>query len=201
VGIYAGITTPTEAASLAAAYALVVCLFFYRSINIKVLGGIVYDSAKTTASIGLMIGGTFVLNYIIANEQVPLAIVDLLGRMNMGRYGFLFLINMVLIILGCFLDANTVMLIFVPLILPSCKMLGIDLVQFGVVVVINTMIGLITPPYGVLLFVVNNITGEKIGPIIKEVLPFLIMQLALLFVLTFFPGIILFLPRAFGYMG
>ena len=200
-GIYGGITTPTEAASIAAAYALLVCLLFYRNISWKELESVLFSSAKTTASIGLMVGGTYVLNYIVTNEGVPQMIAQFLANLSVGKYLFLFIVNIVILLLGCFLDANTVMLIFIPLLLPACRMLGVDLVHFGVVVSINTMIGLITPPYGILIFVINNITNEKIGEIVKELIPFLIMHISLLMVLTFIPDIVLFLPRVFGYTG
>lgn len=114
---------------------------------------------------------------------------------------FLLLINVLVLLLGCVLDATTIILVIVPLFIPACSALGIDLVHFGVLVVVNSMIGLITPPYGILLFVINAVTGIPLREIISEIWAFLAVLVAALLVMILFPGIVLFLPRLFGYGG
>ena len=112
---------------------------------------------------------------------------------------FLLMVNLLFLVVGCVLDATTILLVIVPLFIPTCRELGIDLVHFGVVVVVNAMIGLITPPYGVLLFVINATTGIPLRSIIREILPFLAVLIAALLAITFLPELVLFLPKQFGY--
>ncbi|MEM1428983.1 MAG: TRAP transporter large permease subunit, partial [Pseudomonadota bacterium] len=114
---------------------------------------------------------------------------------------FLLLVNLLILLLGCVLDATTIILVIVPLFIPTCQALGLDLVHFGVLVVVNSMIGLITPPYGILLFVINAVTGIPLGEIIREVWSFLAVLILALLLMICFPGIVLFLPRVFGYAG
>lgn len=200
-GIYGGVTTPTEAAAVAAAYALILAAFFYRALSWKNLYSILSLSAKSSASVGLVIGGALIFNYIIANENVPTTIANLLANYNMPPLVFMFVVNIIVLLLGCVLDASTIILVILPLFIPTCNALGIDLVHFGVVTVINTMIGLITPPYGILLFVINATTGIPLRQIIREVWPFLGILVIALILMIVFPEIVLWLPRQFGYSG
>jgi tripartite ATP-independent transporter DctM subunit len=198
-GIYGGVTTPTEAAAVAAAYALLLASFFYRSLSIKNLYEIILNSSKSSASVGLIIGGAIILNYIVASENIPNQIAGILDEIQITPLAFIISVNIILLILGCILDATTLILVVIPLFIPSCITLGIDLIHFGVVVVVNSMIGLITPPYGVLLFVINATTGIALKDIIVEVLPFLSVLLIALFGMVMFPDLILWIPRMFGY--
>ena len=125
--------------------------------------------------------------------------LEVLKGIDMSPMVFMLCVNLLLLVLGCFLDASTIILVIIPLFIPTCKALGIDLVYFGVVIVVNCMIGLITPPYGVVLFVINGVTGIPLIEIIKEILPFLIGLVIALALMTLFPDIILWLPKAFGY--
>ncbi|MCW5629470.1 MAG: TRAP transporter large permease [Rhodoferax sp.] len=200
-GIYGGATTPTEAAAVAAAYALVLAAFFYRSLSVKSLRTIMLDSVKSSASVGLVIGGALILNYIVASENIPNLLAAQMVGMDITPMAFMLGVNVLLLLLGCILDATTIILVIVPLLVVSAKALGIDLVHFGVVVVVNCMIGLITPPYGVLLFVINGTTGIPLIEIIREIAPFLIALLFALALLIFFPAIVLWMPMMFGYAG
>ncbi|EBA08771.1 TRAP transporter large permease [Sagittula stellata] len=200
-GIYGGVTTPTEAAAVAAAYALLLSVFFYRSLKLKTLYTILVESARSSAAVGIVIGGALILNYIVASENIPSALAAYLVDVNVSPLMFLLAVNVLILLLGCLLDATTIILVIVPLFVPTCNLLGIDLVHFGVVIVVNCMIGLITPPYGILLFVINAVTGISLKDIIAEVLPFLAVLIAALLALIFFPGIVLFLPRLMGYDG
>ena len=148
-----------------------------------------------------MIGGALILNYIVASENIPSMMAEKLVGIDVSPLMFLLAVNVVVLLLGCVLDATTIILVIIPLFIPTCRELGIDLVHFGVVIVVNTMIGLITPPYGVLLFVINAVTGIPLGSIIREIWAFLFVLVVALLAPILFPGIVLFLPRLLGYEG
>ena len=200
-GIYGGATTPTEAASIAAGYALLLAAVFYRALRASELLSILVDSSKSTGVVALIIGGAFVVNYIIAAEQIPNVLADWLAGADVSPLVFLLCVNVLFLLFGCLLDATTMLLVLVPLLLPTCERLGIDLVHFGVVIVVNIMIGLITPPYGVLLFVINGLTGIPLRDMIREIWPFLIILLVALVIMVLVPETVLWLPRQFGYLG
>ncbi|SCY71076.1 TRAP transporter large permease [Paracoccus tibetensis] len=200
-GIYGGVTTPTEAAAVAAAYALLLSVFFYRALKLSTLYCILVDSARSSAAVGIVIGGALILNYIVASENIPSALAAYLVEVNISPLMFLLAVNVFILLLGCLLDATTIILVIVPLFIPTCNLLGIDLVHFCVVIVVNCMIGLITPPYGILLFVINAVAGIPLRDIILEVLPFLAVLICALLVMILVPDIVLFLPRLFGYAG
>lgn len=200
-GIYGGVTTPTEAAAVAAFYALLLAAFFYRALSIRALYGILVESARASAAVGLVIGGALILNYVVASENIPSMLAQSLVGLDVHPLAFLLGVMLLLLLLGCVLDATTIILVIIPLFLPTCRELGIDLVHFGVVAVVNCMIGLITPPYGILLFVLNAVTRIPLGEIIREIWPFLIALLIALLMLVLFPGLVLWLPRQFGYAG
>lgn len=200
-GIYGGVTTPTEAAAVAAAYAFLLAVFFYRALRLSTIYEILNNSARSAAAVGLVIGGALIFNYIVASENIPSLVAGMLRSADLSPIAFLLIVNLLLLGLGCLLDAATILLVIVPIFIPACQALGIDLVHFGVVVVVNTMIGLITPPYGILLFVINATTGAPLRIMIKEIWPFLLALLAALLLLTLVPEIVLWLPRLFGYKG
>lgn len=200
-GIYGGVTTPTEAAALAAAYALVLAGVFYRALSLRDLYGIMSMSARSSAAVGLIIGGALIFNYIVASENIPSKVAGAMVGLDIDPLVFLLGLNLLFLLLGCLLDATTLILVIVPLFIPACRMLGIDLVHFGVVVVVNTMIGLITPPYGILLFVINAVTGIRLSAIIREIWPFLAVLIVALLAMILLPDIVLWLPRQFGYPG
>jgi tripartite ATP-independent transporter DctM subunit len=198
-GIYGGITTPTEAAAIAALYALVVAGLWYRSLTIRSLYEVFLDSARSSASVGLVIGSALIFNYIVATENIPQSLSAFMTSLELSRGGFLAFTMVLFLALGCLLDATTIILVIIPLFLPTARALGIDPVHFGVVAVVNCMIGLITPPYGMLLFVVNGTTGIPVRDIVRESLPYLLALLLALVMLVVFPDLVLWLPRLFGY--
>lgn len=200
-GIYGGVTTPTEAAAVAAAYALLLSALFYRALSFRALYQILISSARSSAAVGLLIGGALILNYVVVSENIPNVLAKNLVGLDVHPLVFLLSVNLLLLVLGCVLDATTIILVILPLFLPASRELGIDLVHFGVVAVVNTMIGLITPPYGILLFVINAVTGISLRQIIGEIWPFLGVLVFALLLLILFPDIILWLPRVFGYAG
>ncbi len=199
--LYSGITTPTEAAAIAALYALIIAAGLYRTIHIKTLYEIFVESARSAASVGLVIGASMILTYIVIQDNIPQALSASLEDADISPLVFLILINILVLLLGCVLDATVIILVIVPLFIPTCEALGIDLVHFGVLVVVNSMIGLITPPYGILLFVINAVTGIPLKEIISEVWVFLGVLILALLLMILLPEIVLWLPRVFGYQG
>ena len=200
-GIYSGLTTPTEAAAVAAAYALIVSLVLYRSVSFGQFYRAVAMCARTTATIGMLIAGALVFNYVVTVENIPDTVRAILQAWQLTPLQFLILVNVILLVLGCLLEGTTILLVVVPVLIPTAKALGVDLVHFGVVVVVNIMLGLITPPYGLLLFVMTNMAKISMRQMVVEVLPFLWAMLVALAVITFLPETVLWLPRLMGYQG
>ncbi len=200
-GIYGGATTPTEAAAIAAAYAFFVAAFFYRALSFDTIRRVMHESARSSASVGLIIGSALIFNYIVASENIPAQVATAMKGVEIAPMAFLLLLNLLFLVLGCLLDASTIILVIIPIFIPTVKALGIDLVYFGVVAVVNCMIGLITPPYGVLLFVLNAVTGVPLRVIIKNIWPWVWTLVASLMLMIFFPEIVLWLPKQFGYQG
>jgi tripartite ATP-independent transporter DctM subunit len=198
-GIYSGAFTPTEAAAVAALHALVLAAFVFRALTWRSFWGVVLESTRGSAVITIILAGSFMLNYAFTAEGVPQAMAQWVDSMRLGSTQFLLLVNVMFLVLGCFLDVSVLLLVFVPMLLPAAKLLGIDLVHFGVLVVLNMMIGLIHPPFGMLLFVTKALTGIPIGEMMKEGWPFLAMLLLLLLAMTLFPQIVLWLPQTMGY--
>ena len=198
-GIYSGVTTPTEAAAVAALYALIVAMGLYRALKLRTLFDLFVDSARAAASVGLVIGASMILTYVVVQESVPQMISTLFAGAEISPLVFMLLVNILVLVLGCVLDATVIILVIVPLFIPTCEQLGIDLVHFGVLVVVNSMIGLITPPYGILLFVISAVSRIPLNQIIGEIWAFLGVLLGALLAMILFPEIVLWLPRALGH--
>ncbi len=200
-GIYGGVMTPTEAAAIAAFYALIVSVVFYRSVSLRQFHATLLNSARSTASVGILIAGALAFNYVVTRENVPASIAAFMQPLDLSPLGFLLAINLLFLALGCILESGAIILIIVPIFMPTVQALGIDPIHFGVMIVVNAMIGLITPPYGLLLFIVAGITGEPIWRIVKDLLPFIIVLMLALAIITLAPDLVLFLPRWLGYKG
>jgi C4-dicarboxylate transporter DctM subunit len=198
-GIYGGITTPTEAAAVAAFYALIVSIVIYRSVKVRDLYAALLTSAKTTASIGMLIAGALVFNYVVTIENIPHSLSAILLAWDLNPITFLICVNILLLVLGCVLEGTTILLVIVPVLIPTAQALGIDPVHFGVVVVVNIMLGLVTPPYGLLLFIMTRISGAPMKAIVADVMPFLLGLILALILFTFVPDTVLWLPKMFGY--
>src|SRR5690606_35301863 len=147
------------------------------------------------------IAGAMVYNYVVTVEDIPASVQTILIGWDLSPAGFLIAVNVLLLLLGCVLEGTTILLLVVPVLIPTAGALGIDLVHFGVMVVVNIMLGLITPPYGLLLFVMVRISNCPLHAIVRDVLPFLWTMVAALGLITFVPGLVLWLPRVFGYQG
>jgi tripartite ATP-independent transporter DctM subunit len=199
--MWSGMTTPTEAAAVAAAYALLISALLYRSVKMKDVYDSLVSSARVTVSIGMLIAGAMVFNFVITSENIPRTLSAMLKAYELSPLVFLLAVNVLLLILGCFLEGTTIILVILPVLIPTAQALGIDLVHFGVICVVNIMIGLVTPPYGLLLFMMNKIADVPLGAMVREVMPFLYVMIGALAVITLFPGLVLWLPRLLGYTG
>ena len=199
--LYSGVTTPTEAAAAAAAYALLASMVLYQSVGLRDIYNSLNTSARITISIGMLIAGAMVFNYVVTVENIPKTVAAMLQAYQLSPFTFLLFANILLLILGCFLEGTTILLVIVPVLLPTAVALGIDPVHFGVVCVVNIMIGLVTPPYGLLLFLMVKIGQVSLTELVREVMPFLWAMIAALALMTFVPELVLWLPRLFGYKG
>lgn len=194
-GIYGGVCTPTEAGALASAYALLIGFLVYRSLGWEKLKVILVKTASNTATLALLCGSAYLFSYVVALEKIPATVAAFVTGICPNKYIFLLVVNIVFLLLGCVLDVSTIQLVFVPMVLPLVKAFGIDLVHFGVVICLNMMIGLSTPPFGMLLFIVSGLGKTKIAGVIKEILPMVIIMIALLFLCTYCEPIVMFLPN------
>lgn len=199
--LYSGVTTPTEAAGVAAAYALLVSGLLYRSLSWRDIYASLVSSARISISIGMLIAGALVFNYVITVENIPQTVSSLLKTVELSPLVFLLLVNLILLLLGCFLEGSTIILVVLPVLLPTALALGVDPVHFGVMAVFNIMLGLVTPPYGLLLFMMTKIANVGLAGLVREVMPFLGVMLLALAAITLLPDFVLFLPRLAGYSG
>ena len=199
--LYSGVTTPTEAAGVAAAYALLVSAGLYRSMRWADLYGALLTSARMSISIGMLIAGALVFNYVITSENIPATLSTALRGLDLSPLAYLLLVNVLLLALGAFLEGSTIILVILPVLLPTARALGIDPVHFGVVAVLNIMIGLVTPPYGLLLFMMTRIADVPMAELLREVFPFLLVMLGALVLVIVLPELVLWLPRMAGYTG
>lgn len=199
-GIYSGVFTPTEAAAVAALHALVLSAWVFKALSLQAFWAVVIESAKASAVIAIILAGSFMLQYAFTAEGIPQALALWVEQQHLQPLAFLFMVNAMFLVLGCFLDVSVLLLVFVPMLLPAVGLLGIDKVHFGVLVVLNMMIGLIHPPFGMLLFVTKALTGIPIMAMVREGWLFLVMLLLLLVAMTLFPPIVLWLPMQMGYV-
>ena len=199
-GIYSGAVTPTEAAAVASAYALALAVFWYRTLDFSGLVAVLVSSSRSTAVVAITIAGALVMNWIVAAEQIPQAMGQWMSSLDMSPAMFLLVVNILFLILGAFLDSLLMLLVIVPILLPTVAHLGIDPVHFGVTAIINMMIGLVTPPMGELVFLIAGVSGIPVAAITRELWVFLAVLVALLFVLVYVPEITLWLPMQMGYV-
>ncbi|MBL8582401.1 MAG: TRAP transporter large permease [Rhizobiaceae bacterium] len=198
-GIYSGVVTPTEAAAVCAAIGLLLAFLWYRSFTFRDLYGVLVESARATGVVAITIAGALVMNWIVAAEQIPERMGTWMSTLDLSPIMFLLMVNVLFLFLGAFLDTLLMLLIIVPILMPTVVQLGIDPVHFGVTAVVNMMIGLVTPPMGELVFLIAGVSGIKVAEITKELWIFLFVLIALLFVLVFVPEITLWLPEQMGY--
>lgn len=198
-GILGGIFTATEAASVAVAYALFVGFVILRTLSLKDLPNIFFRSMVLTSTILIVFAMANAFSWILATEEIPQKVSQYILSISRNPIVILLLVNIFLLIVGCFLEGLAAIMITVPILMPLVTQLGIDPMHFALIVVVNLMIGLITPPMGLCLIVICGIAKMKIGPLLKEIIPFLAVEIVILFVITYMPWFTLTLPRLFGF--
>jgi len=194
-GIYGGIFTPTEAAAVSAVWALFIAIFIYKDIKLKDLGDVIFESAKTSSMILFIIANASVFAYFLTLENIPDMLTQAVVNMHLNKVEFLIAVNIILLIAGNFMEPSSIIMIMVPLLLPVAKMLGIDPIHFGVIITINMELGMLTPPVGLNLFVASGITGLPIKEVVKSVMPWFLVLLIGLILITYIPEISLWLPQ------
>lgn len=199
-GIYSGAVTPTEAAAVAALYALILA-FTYRELTFAALWATLLGSVKGTAIVAITVIGALFFNYVVAGEQIPNLVAEWIADKSLSPLAFLLVTALLFLVLGAVFDTLLMLLVMVPILMPSVHALGIDPVHFGVVVIVNMMIGLITPPYGELLFLIGGVSKIPLGALIREIWAFILTLLIALFLIILFPGLVLTIPRMAGYGG
>ncbi|QDL94021.1 TRAP transporter large permease (plasmid) [Paroceanicella profunda] len=198
-GIWTGVFTPTEAAAVAALYALFIGTAVYRAIGLAALGHAIAESMRVSSTIMLLIAGAFMMNYAITVEQLDRALAAWISGAGLSQTGFLIAINIAFLALGCMIDTGTLILVFVPMLLPTVHALGIDPVHFGVLITVNIMIGLVTPPFGMLLFTLAKLGEVPLSEVIGEIWPFIGILVTALALITFVPASVLWLPGVLGF--
>lgn len=198
-GIWSGVFTPTEAAAVAAIWAFVLAIVVYRAFDLRGLWAVLVSSMSQSVVVMLLIAGAFLINYAVTAERLDRTLAELVTGTGMDAYLFLLLVNALFLVLGCIIDTGTLLLVIVPLLMPTVTGLGIDPVHFGVLITVNIMIGLVTPPFGLLLFVLGGLSGVRLGETVRYLWPFLIALVACLMAITYVPPIVLWLPRLFGF--
>jgi C4-dicarboxylate transporter DctM subunit len=192
-GIYLGVFTPTEAAGVSAVYGILVGMFVYRTIKVRDLPSIFIDSARSTGSILFILSGALFVGMVATLAGIPDKIVGAIKALDLSALSFLFLINVVLIVLGCFLDGFTLLTVVTPLLLPTVHALGINPIHFAIVLTLNIEIAAITPPIGLNLFVISGVSGTTMKEVVSGAFPFVFALAAVLILITLFPSIALVL--------
>lgn len=188
-GIYGGLFTATEAAGIAVVYAFIISVFVYKDLKLKDLYAVCLDAAITTAMIFLIIGCAVVFAHFLTSERIPHSIAEFLIQKEMTWWMFLIVVNILLFVMGQFMEPSSVVMIMTPLLLPIAVSLGIDPIHFGIIMVVNMEIGMITPPVGLNLFVASSLTGLSLKDVVISVLPWLIVMLVGLVLVTYIPQI------------
>lgn len=198
-GIVAGAFTPTEGAAVAVCYALLLGFFVTRKLRLSDLPGVLMTAAKTSALVGAMIAFASTVTFLFTIDLLPMRLASAMQGITDSPFVFLCLISLMLLVVGMFLESNAAYIMLVPLFHPIALAYGLDPLHFGFIFVLNLVIGMLTPPVGVVLFVVCGITGVKMGELVRESWPFIAAMYALLFMCILFPGIVTWLPERLGY--
>jgi C4-dicarboxylate transporter, DctM subunit len=195
-GIYSGIFTPTEAAAVSAVYAFLIAVFVYRDVRLREVPKVLADAARTTAMLMFIIGNAYLFSFVLTTEQVPQTMSQWITDLGLPPWGFLIVLNLLLLVAGSFMEATSVVLIFAPIMFPIATALGIDPIHLGIIMTINMEIGMVTPPVGLNLFVTSGISELPVTKVIRAALPWLFVLLAALIAVTYVPWVSLVLPQA-----
>lgn len=194
-GIFGGIFTPTEAAAVAAAYSLLMGMVIYRTLGFADLPKIFREAVNISAIVGFIVACASLFGWVLAREQVPQQIATLFLSFSHNPWVLLTIINVLLLVLGCFMEGMAILILMVPVLLPVTNAVGIDPVHFGVVVVMNLMIGILTPPFGVALFTVAKVADIPFAALARAILPFIPPLIIVQIIVTYWPGLVMYLPR------
>ncbi|MDH1441891.1 C4-dicarboxylate TRAP transporter large permease protein DctM [Pseudomonas sp. GD03721] len=197
-GIYSGMFTPTEAAAVAAVYAGFVALFVYKDLKIRECPKVLLESGKLTIMLMFIIANAMLFAHVLTTEQIPQTITAWVVDLGLQPWQFLLVVNIVLLIAGAFMEPSAIILILAPILFPIAMQLGIDPIHLGIIMVVNMEIGLITPPVGLNLFVTSAVTGMPLTSVIKAALPWLMMLISFLMVITYIPAVSMALPNMLG---
>ncbi|MBU3825455.1 MAG: C4-dicarboxylate TRAP transporter large permease protein DctM [Candidatus Oceanisphaera merdipullorum] len=197
-GIYSGMFTPTEAAAVAAVYSAFIALFVYKDMRLKDAPKVILESAKLTIMLMFIIANAMLFAHVLTTEQIPQQITSMVLEAGLQPWMFLLVVNIVLLIAGAFMEPSAIILILAPILFPIAVQLGIDPIHLGIIMVVNMEIGLITPPVGLNLFVTSAVTGMSLSEVIKAAMPWLMILLAFLVLVTYVPSISLGLPNLLG---
>ncbi|HML42630.1 MAG TPA: TRAP transporter large permease subunit [Hyphomicrobium zavarzinii] len=199
-GIYGGVFTPTEAAAVSAVYAFIVAVYIYRDLKLSDVPRVLLASASMSAMLLYIITNAVLFSFLLTHEQIPQAIADWLVAQGFGKISFLAVVNVVLLVAGCFMEPASVTLILAPILFPVAAQLGVDPVHFGIIMVVNMEIGMLTPPVGLNLYVASGISRLGLTTMSRAVLPWLVTMIGFLFLVTYWPDLSLALPRWLGMM-
>ncbi len=194
VGIYGGLVTVTEAAALSAVVALLVSLLYYRGFPLRATIGVIADGLRSAGTIMLIVATALAFGHWMTESGIPAQLVRFTVENHFTTWEFLLAINVLLLVLGCFLEVISTLLVIIPILAPALKPLGVDPVHFAIIFTHNMEIGLIHPPVGLNLFVLSTIAAAPVGEVIRGVLPFLLLLLAVLMIITYVPALTLWLP-------
>ena len=188
-GIYGGIFTPTEAAAMAVLYAVLLAVFVYRELSFKDLGSVLLGSARTSAMVMFIIANGILFTFVLTSERIPGEVADGLLGLELNKWAFLLVVNLLLLVVGCFMETSSAILIIAPILLPIAVELGVDPVHLGIIMIMNLEIGMITPPLGLNLFVASGLTGMSVLQVARAAIPSALVLLFALFVVTYVPAI------------
>lgn len=197
-GIYSGMFTPTEAAAVAAVYAAFIALFVYKDMRITQAPKVVLESAKLTIMLMFIIANAMLFAHVLTTEQIPQQITAMVLEAGLEPWMFLLVVNIVLLVAGAFMEPSAIILILAPILFPIAVQLGIDPIHLGIIMVVNMEIGLITPPVGLNLFVTSAVTGMPLSAVIRASMPWLMLLLGFLVLVTYVPSVSMGLPRMLG---
>jgi C4-dicarboxylate transporter DctM subunit len=197
-GIYRGVFTPTEAAAVSAVYAFTIAVFVYRDLRLREVPRVIAEAAKVTAMLMFIIGNAYLFAFVLTTEQVPQTMSQWITDLGLPPWAFLIMLNVLLLAAGSFMEATSVVLIFAPIVFPIATALGIHPVHLGIIMTVNMEIGMITPPVGLNLFVTSGIAQLPVTKVIRAALPWLLVLLSALIVVTYVPWVSLVLLGALG---
>jgi C4-dicarboxylate transporter DctM subunit len=200
-GILSGVFTPTESGCIAAMYAAFVSLFVYRDVHFRDLPRLLVRTGATSSLVMLVIGTASIFSWLLASEEIPQAVTQTILGLTGNKFLVLLLLNVLLLIIGTFMETTASLIILTPILLPLTSKVGVDPLHFGVIIVLNLVIGLTTPPVGVCLFIACSIAKISLERLSKAIVPFLLASIAVLMICTYWEGLVMAVPRYFGYKG